>query len=51
MKCKYCGKDMIWQSDFTFEEMRYEGEGVISVWYCPQCDKIDMLKEVYKLWV
>ncbi|MCD3276707.1 hypothetical protein [Clostridium botulinum] len=35
--CWYCGAKMIWNSDFTFEDYALEGEGVISILSCPNC--------------
>ena len=37
-ECFHCGmRTVIWQSDFTFEEMGYEGEGVVHVCRCTHC--------------
>ena len=35
--CCLCGHEMIWQSDFSFEEFCTEGEGIVSIWECPNC--------------
>ena len=31
---------MIWQNDFSFEDIQIEGEGIVSYFYCPHCDKL-----------
>ena len=37
-ECFHCGmRTVIWQSDFTFEEMGYEGEGVVNCCKCTNC--------------
>ena len=36
--CPNCGERMIHQSDFSFEEAGYEGQGVGSFLTCPNCD-------------
>ena len=38
VKCYNCDTEMIWQNDFDFDEVGYEGEGVISSFTCPECD-------------
>ena len=30
MNCWYCGSDMYWNSDFNYDEVFEEGEGVVS---------------------
>lgn len=35
--CINCGHELIWQSDFNYDEVHGEGEGVVSHWYCPHC--------------
>ena len=37
-ECFHCGmRAVIWQSDFTFEEMGYEGEGIVHICHCEHC--------------
>ena len=36
--CWFCGTEMIWQSDFNFEDYGYEGEGIVAVLHCPNCN-------------
>ena len=33
MKCFYCDKELIWQSDYDNEE----GDGITSFYICPEC--------------
>ena len=37
IKCLNCGSELIWQSDFDFEDYGMDGEGIVSVWECPSC--------------
>lgn len=37
-QCFHCGKiAVIWQSDFSFEDMGYEGNGIIHICHCTNC--------------
>lgn len=36
--CWFCGSKMIWNSDFSFEDYGYEGEGVVAVLSCSNED-------------
>lgn len=37
--CFHCGKDtVIWDSDFSFEDIGYEGEGIVHLFHCTHCD-------------
>ena len=37
-ECINCGaKSVSWQSDFTFDEYGFPGDGVVSVWHCNNC--------------
>lgn len=29
---------MIWQSDFSFEDVGREGDGIVSFFCCPKCE-------------
>ena len=35
--CPYCGDTMVWQSDFNYDEVFAEGDGVVSYYHCG-CD-------------
>ena len=37
MKCPICGNEMIWQSDFDFEDYGLEGDGIVQNHHCPKC--------------
>ena len=37
-ECYNCGTDMIWRHDFNFNEVGYEGDGVVTSFICPACD-------------
>lgn len=37
-ECFHCGnKSIIWDSDFDFEDLGYEGSGLIHICHCTQC--------------
>lgn len=37
-QCFHCGAMAVsWDSDFTFEEMGYDGEGVVNCCHCNNC--------------
>lgn len=37
-ECFHCGADeVIWQADFTFEDMGYEGNGLVHLCHCMNC--------------
>lgn len=36
--CPVCGGRLIWQSDFTFEDCGYEGDGIVTFYTCINCD-------------
>lgn len=37
--CYHCGADtVVWDSDFTFEDYNYEGDGLVCVYHCNNCD-------------
>lgn len=37
-QCPNCGgMTSVWQADFDFEEMGYEGEGVVQTYHCTNC--------------
>lgn len=40
--CWYCGHKMIWQSDFSYDEVYDEGEGIIAYLKCSneECNAI-----------
>ena len=40
MKCWFCNgeKELMWNSDFSFEDYGYEGEGIVTVLTCSNCN-------------
>ena len=36
--CWFCGEEMIWQSDFNYDEIHGEGEGIVAYLHCPNCN-------------
>lgn len=36
--CAFCGHKMIWQSDFNYDEVFGEGEGIVTFYHCPNCN-------------
>ena len=39
-QCFHClNNSVIWSGDFTFEDMGYEGEGVVHICYCTHCGR------------
>lgn len=36
-QCWFCSTEMIWQSDFSFEDYGFDGEGMVAVLSCPKC--------------
>ena len=37
-ECFHClTKSVIWDSDFTFEDFGYEGEGLVQICHCTNC--------------
>lgn len=40
MKCWFCGGELIWQSDFNYEDYGLDGDGIVSVLYCKECESI-----------
>ena len=37
-ECFHCGQKAIaWCSDFSFEDMGYEGEGIVHICHCANC--------------
>ena len=37
-QCFHCGKmSVIWQNDFSFEDMGYDGEGIVRICSCSNC--------------
>ena len=35
--CWFCGVEMIWGGDFSFEDYGKEGEGIVANLSCPNC--------------
>lgn len=44
MNCWHCSSELIWNSDFSYEDYGLEGEGIISVLSCGCCNA---MVEVY----
>lgn len=36
-RCWYCGGKLIWQSDYNYDEVYGEGEGIVTCLTCSQC--------------
>jgi len=37
-ECFHCGhKAVVWQSDFSYEDMGYEGDGIVHICQCSHC--------------
>lgn len=37
MDCWFCGSDMIWGSDFDFEDYGLKGDGIVATLDCSEC--------------
>ena len=35
--CWYCGGRLIWDSDFNYDEVHGEGEGIVTYLHCMDC--------------
>lgn len=35
--CWYCSGALVWDSDFNYDEVHGEGEGIVSNLHCSQC--------------
>ena len=35
--CWYCGGQLIWDSDFNYDEVFGEGEGIVTFLHCTDC--------------
>ena len=35
--CWFCGAEMRWNSDFNYDEVYDEGEGIVAMLTCPNC--------------
>ncbi len=38
MKCPFCNNEMIWGSDYKYDDVYGEGEGIISQYSCSNCN-------------
>ena len=38
MYCWYCGAEMIWDSDFNYDEIHGDGDGIVTFLHCSSCD-------------
>ena len=37
-ECFHClNKSLCWDSDFSFEDLGYEGEGIVHILHCSSC--------------
>ena len=37
-ECFHCGeRAVIWDSDFSFDDMGYEGDGIVHICHCTNC--------------
>ena len=39
-QCWNCGTEMIWDRELSFEEYGIDGEGIITVFTCPNCNAL-----------
>lgn len=40
-ECLHCGRrSVVWDGDFTFEDMCYEGSGVVHICHCNSCGAV-----------
>lgn len=37
-KCFICNGELIWMSDFDYEDIFGEGEGIVSYYHCNNCN-------------
>ena len=35
--CFHCGGMIIWDSDFDYEDLGLEGQGIVHICHCPDC--------------
>lgn len=35
--CYFCGSKLYWSSDWNYDEIHGEGEGLVSLWTCSGC--------------
>ena len=38
MKCWHCNTEVIWDCDYDFDDIGYDGYGIVSVFHCPNCE-------------
>lgn len=38
MRCWFCRGKLIWNNDFSFEDYNLEGEGIVTVLSCSECN-------------
>lgn len=37
-ECFHCGaRAVVWSADFSFEDLAYEGEGIVHICHCSNC--------------
>lgn len=51
MKCWFCGGELIWNCDYSFDDYGYDGEGIVTVLTCSNCGAMweGYLKKNYKI--
>lgn len=37
MNCWFCGEQMVWLSDWNYDEIHGEGEGIVTILACSKC--------------
>lgn len=46
MNCWFCGCELEWCTDFTLDEFRGDGDGVVAILKCPDCNcEVQCIKE------
>lgn len=36
-ECCYCGKEIVWDNNFSFEDCGIEGDGIVKMYHCNYC--------------
>ena len=36
-KCFCCGYEVIWDNDFNYDDLGYNGNGIVRLYHCPNC--------------
>ena len=41
MNCWYCkNEELVWQNDFSYEDYGLDGDGIVSVLHCENCNAL-----------